>query len=78
MRQLTLTLSPQIDENALLKVLKNLNGVENIKISDPEKNEKTSSERVEEIINNLKQVRDSIDKSLIDFNDEKTKYILSK
>ena len=68
MRQLILTLSPEVDEKALVKAIEGFNGVRiNSKDKDKEKKLKL-----------IRELGGSVDPSIIDADDERTKYILSK
>ena len=69
-----------VDENAdvgfLRKMIENIKGVITTTYVKPVS--PTSSSEVEEWINNLHSLQADIDPSLIDMDDERTRYILSK
>ena len=76
MREMIVSLSPGVDENLLKNFLENVKGV--WKITFREVPDKKPIDKTEIWINNLRSIRDDIDHSLIDMDDERTKYLLSK
>lgn len=57
----------------LQKMIENMKGVLNTRIKSIEKTDTNTNKWMEQ----LKELRESIDSSLIDYNDDKTNYILS-
>ena len=76
MRQMVLTLTPDVDENVIIKILENIKGI--WKISIKESVEEDEIERADRLIHNLREIRKDIDRSKIDLNDERTIYLMSK
>ena len=78
MKQMVLTLSPEVDENLLIKILENIKGIWKITLEETDNSENSHTEQTEAWLRNLREIRDSIDLKAIDMDDEKTKYLLAK
>lgn len=78
MKQMVLTLSPEVDENLLIKILENIKGIWKITLEETDNSENSQIEQTEAWLRNLREIRDSIDLKAIDMDDEKTKYLLAK
>lgn len=77
MTQILVTLENGADTNLLQRMIENMKGVLNAKLQKPTKHEElavNSSRWVEE----MRQLSNSLDASVIDMNDERTRYIMSK
>lgn len=75
MTQILVTLDNNADASLLRRMIENMKGViatsvQSIKRAD--------NENAEEWISNIRAIKRSIDPNLIDMNDERTKYIMSK
>ena len=75
MTQIVVTLDNTADTSLLRKMIENMKGV--IKTS-VQSIKKTESDDADEWIKKLHDIKRDIDPSLIDMNDERTKYIMSK
>ena len=75
MTQIVVTLDNTADTSLLRKMIENMKGV--IKTS-VQSIKKTESDEADEWIKKLHDIKRDIDPSLIDMNDERTKYIMSK
>lgn len=80
MTQITVTLENGADANLINKIFQNVKGV--LKTHINEKKDKvftrSKDKEAEEWINNLHDLVKRVDKSVIDMNDDRTRYILSK
>lgn len=76
MTQMTIWLDKDANPAVIKKVLQNMKGV--MKISLHREKNKKEEVRVQEWISELHRLVDNVDKSVIDRNDERTRYILSK
>ncbi len=86
MTQITVTLEKGADANLINKILENVKGVLRTKISthqDAESPELATSEiqdckENKEWLKTLDKLYNSVDRSAIDIDDEKTRYVLSR
>lgn len=69
-----LTLEPGADSNILKSLFENIKGIGSIKIENYEKNESEKEKKLR-LINEL---AGSLDPSIIDWNDERTQYIMKR
>lgn len=75
MTQMIVTLENNADRNFLRKMIENMKGVLKVSFPSSSINEKEDTERWIEKMNKLSNC---IDSSIIDLDDEKTRYIMSK
>lgn len=73
MTQIVVTLENDADENLLRHMIENMKGV--LKTSVKVNNDNKTTD---EWIHKMKELSETIDKSYIDMNDERTRYIMSK
>lgn len=75
MTQIVVTLEKDADSKLLRRMIENMKGVlkASVKIE-----KKTDDEKTEEWIAKMRELSNSIDTSMIDMNDERTRYILRK
>lgn len=76
MTLLTVTLENGADSNHLRKMIESMKGV--VKVSLHHKENKKYDKATQEWVDTLHSLKSQIDPDLIDFDDEKTKYIMSK
>lgn len=92
MTQLTVTIKDGVDSNFIRRIIENLKGV--VKVSYANKaqkdnivnysdsttlaNDDSADEEVDEWINKMTRLSNSIDPSIVDMNDERTRYLMSK
>lgn len=73
MTQIVVTLENDADENLLRHMIENMKGVLKTSVKANNDNKTTG-----EWIHKMKELSETIDKSYIDMNDERTRYIMSK
>lgn len=84
MDQLIVNIEPGADVAFLRKIIKNIKGFgdvvvkKDVNTKSKVKSTKKSNKKTEEWIQKMRNLSNSVDSSLIDMNDEKTKYIMSK
>lgn len=76
MTEIIVTLENDADINLLSKMIENMKGV--LKASVRRNVHKGEKDSTEEWIKKMKQLSDSIDPSIVDMTDERTRYIMSK
>ena len=92
MIQLTVTIENGVDSNFIRRIIENLKGV--VKVSYANKiqkdnmvnysdnnalaNDDSTNAEVDEWINKMTHLSNSIDPSIVDMNDERTRYLMSK
>ena len=76
MTQMTVWLDNDANPAVIKKVLQNMKGV--MKISLHKGENKKEEIKVQEWINELHRLVNNVDRSVIDMNDERTRYIMSK
>lgn len=76
MTEIIVTLENDADINLLSKMIENMKGV--LKASVRHNVHKEKKDSTEEWIKKMKQLSDSIDPSIVDMTDERTRYIMSK
>ena len=72
MTQIVVTLDKDADSKLLRKMIENMKGVLKTSIKRETKDKK------EDWLDKLHSIKDAIDPSLIDMNDERTRYIMGK
>ncbi|MDE7413274.1 MAG: hypothetical protein K2N05_05740 [Muribaculaceae bacterium] len=75
MTQIVVTLDKDADSKLLRRMIENMKGVLKASIK---KEDKMDDEKTEAWISKMKALSNSIDSSIIDMNDERTKYIMEK
>ncbi|MDE5584847.1 MAG: hypothetical protein K2I92_00745 [Muribaculaceae bacterium] len=75
MTQILVTLDKNADASLLRRMIENMKGVIATSVQSIKKSD---NDDAEEWINNLHAIKRSINPDLIDMNDERTKYIMSK
>ena len=75
MTQILVTLDKSADASLLRRMIENMKGVIATSVQSIKKSD---NDDAEEWINNLHAMKRSINPDLIDMNDERTKYIMSK
>ncbi|MDE7408831.1 MAG: hypothetical protein K2N09_02295 [Muribaculaceae bacterium] len=75
MTQILVTLDNHADASLLRRMIENMKGVLATSVQTIKKSE---HEEVEEWLNNLHEIKHSINPDLIDMDDERTRYIMSK
>ena len=75
MTQILVTLDNHADVSLLRRMIENMKGVLATSVQTIKKSE---HEEVEEWLNNLHEIKHSINPDLIDMDDERTRYIMSK
>lgn len=75
MTQILVTLDNNADASLLRRMIENMKGVIATSVQSIKK---ADNEDAEEWISNIRAIKRSIDPNLIDMNDERTKYIMSK
>ena len=75
MTQILVTLDKNADASLLRRMIENMKGVIATSVQSIKKSDKADAE---EWINTLHAIKRSINPDLIDMNDERTKYIMSK
>lgn len=75
MTKITAILEKDADPNLIRQIFENVKGVLNVTIQK-EKIGKEKNEEAEEWIKKLHKLQNNIDKSAIDMNDERTRYIM--
>lgn len=84
MEQFIVNIEPGADKTFLRKMIQNIKGVSEVilkKETDnlkPSKVSKKTDRKTEEWIKKMRYLSNSIDSSVIDMNDEKTRYLMSK
>jgi hypothetical protein len=76
MTQIVVTLENGADSNLLRRAIENMKGV--IKAKIQRDGSAPSSDETADWIRNMKALSQKVDPSIIDLNDERTKYIMSK
>lgn len=76
MTQMTVWLDNDANPAVIKKVLQNMKGV--MKISLKKDKDKKEEIKTQEWINDLHRLVNNVDRSVIDMNDERTRYIMSK
>ena len=76
MTQMTIWLDNDANPAVIKKVLQNIKWV--MKISLHKKKDKKEEVKAREWINELHRLVNNVDRSVIDMNDERTRYIMSK
>ncbi len=76
MTEIIVTLENGADSTLLSKMIENMKGVLKASVRRNVKNDKKES--TEEWIRKMTQLSNSMDSSMIDMSDEKTRYIMSK
>ena len=76
MTQMTVWLDNDANPAVIKKVLQNMKGV--MKVSLRKGKNKKEEVKAQEWINELHRLVDNVDRSVIDMNDERTRYIMSK
>lgn len=76
MTQMTVWLDNDANPAVIKKVLQNMKGV--MKISLQKDKHKKEDVKAQEWINELHRLVNNVDRTVIDMNDERTRYILSK
>lgn len=75
MTQILVTLEKDADSKFLRRMIENMKGVLKASIR---REDKLNSKKTEDWIAKMRELSDSIDPSLIDMSDERTRYIMSK
>ncbi|MDE5791379.1 MAG: hypothetical protein K2H96_09150 [Muribaculaceae bacterium] len=75
MTQIVVTLEKDADSKLLRRMIENMKGVLKASVKREEKAEKVVTE---DWIRKMRELSNSIDPSMIDMNDERTRYILRK
>lgn len=75
MTQIVVTLEKDADSKLLRRMIENMKGVLKASVKREEKAEKGVTE---DWIKKMRELSNSIDPSMIDMNDERTRYILRK
>lgn len=75
MTQILVTLDHNADASLLRRMIENMKGVIATSVQSIKKSD---HEEAEEWIKNLHEIKRSINPDLIDMNDERTRYIMSK
>lgn len=80
MTQIVVTLEKGADSSLLQRMIENMKGVlkATVRAKESQKEEETISEETQEWIDRMHNLRNSIDLSMIDMDDERTRYIMSK
>ncbi|MDE6443486.1 MAG: hypothetical protein K2K64_03560 [Muribaculaceae bacterium] len=78
MTQLIATLDSSADTTLLKKIIENIKGVSKVKIFKMDSSNKITDTSHDEWINEMMNLSNSTDSSIIDLNDPRTKYILGK
>lgn len=80
MTQIVVTLEKGADSSLLQRMIENMKGVLKATVctKESQKEEETISEETQEWIDRMHNLRNSIDLSMIDMDDERTRYIMSK
>ncbi len=76
MTEIIVTLENGADSTMLSKMIENMKGVLKASVRRNVRNDK--KERTEEWIRKMTQLSNSVDSSMIDMSDERTRYIMSK
>ncbi|MDE6324686.1 MAG: hypothetical protein K2M02_00785 [Duncaniella sp.] len=76
MTQIVVTLENGADSMFLQRMIENMKGV--LRTSVQQHSTITSSNSRDEWINKMRELGKSVDSSVIDMNDERTRYIMSK
>ena len=76
MTQIVVTLENGANSTLLSRMIENMRGV--LKVSVSQQSDLTLAEDRQDWINKMKQFSDSFDSSVIDSDDERAQYILSK
>ena len=72
----TLTLDESANPSLIQEFLENLKGVIEVSLNKQAKSLETKNEEAEEWIKKLHRLQQNIDRSVIDMNDERTRYIM--
>ncbi|MCH5225424.1 MAG: hypothetical protein J1D77_05460 [Muribaculaceae bacterium] len=84
MDQLIVNIEPGANVAFLRKIIKNIKGIgdvvlkKDVKVQSKGKSMKKTDKKTEEWIRKMRELSNSIDSSMIDMNDERTRYIMSK
>ncbi|MDE5655666.1 MAG: hypothetical protein K2I19_01110 [Muribaculaceae bacterium] len=79
MTQIVVTLEKGADSSLLQRMIENMKGVLKATVRAKEsQKEKEPSKETQDWINLLHSVKEKVDPSLIDMDDERTRYIMSK
>lgn len=76
MTQIVVTLSNDADSTFIQRVIENMKGV--LKTSMRTNEARQKKDKANEWIERMQELSNSIDSSVIDWNDEKTQYLMSK
>lgn len=74
MTQIIVTLESSANSSLIQKMIENMKGVFKVSVKIDDSNENISDEWV----NQVKELSNSVDPSIIDMDDERTRYIMSK
>ncbi len=75
MTQFVVTLENNANTSLLRRMIENMKGVLNVSVS---RSSKDVDEETKQWIDKMNYLGDSIDSSILDMNDDRTKYILGK
>lgn len=78
MTQMTVWLDNDANPSIIKKVLQNMKGVKKISLQKDKKKISDDEKKEQEWIKELHRLVNNVDRTKIDTNDEKTRYILSK
>lgn len=76
MTQILVTLENDADSTFLQRMIENMKGVRRTSIQ--KKTQLEDNQLTEQWISQMKELSDSVDSSIIDMSDERTRYIMSK
>lgn len=76
MTQIVVTLENGADSNLLRRAIENMKGVRKAKIHRDSSH--TTSDEADQWIREMKELSNKVDSSIIDTEDERTQYIMSK
>jgi hypothetical protein len=78
MTQIVVTLDNNADSNLLRRMIENMKGVLKTSVKTESITNKETEDKRTAWIQALSQLTESVNSSMIDLNDERTKYIMSK
>lgn len=78
MTQIIVTLENNADTSLLQRMIENMKGVISTKLRQKKNSSEVTPSVEDKWIESLHEIKDAIDPSVIDMNDERTKYIMSK
>ena len=78
MAQIVVTLDNNADSNLLRRMIENMKGVLKTSVKTESITNKETEDKRTAWIQALSQLTESVNSSMIDLNDERTKYIMSK